>query len=341
MSWHWLVCGLLRARALAAALVQPRHVAAHREHARRAHHARRLRRGQRHADDLDAEVRQVGVGELGVGRAPRQLGGRARRARAAHVDVHVGRVARARDERVRVRAAARLHRGHLPGLGHVGDVEHAHAAEPLGAHRRAHPLRPAVHPPARLLDRHEEQVAAHAHVALAAGAGERRADHRVARVRHVPHLDAVVAALEDERAAEGQVGVDEAEVARVGRVDEPLGARAVGDERHPLRGLAGVCEAGAQADARVGRGGGAGLGAGGGGGEECRGGGEGGGAERHGRGGGESGRLTPRAAARAHRARCRARAAPAEGVAPAPEPLAPAATGGAPRTGTDRAPPPP
>ena len=62
-------------------------------------------------------------------------------------------------------------RGHLLGILQVGDVEDAHAAEPLHAHRRGHALRATVDAAARLLDRHEQQVAVDRHVALAAGAG--------------------------------------------------------------------------------------------------------------------------------------------------------------------------
>ena len=46
------------------------------------------------------------------------------------------------DQRVRVRSAAGLHGGDLLGFLDVGDVEDAHAAEPLGAHRRLTPCVP-------------------------------------------------------------------------------------------------------------------------------------------------------------------------------------------------------
>jgi hypothetical protein len=160
----------LRVRALAAALEQAGRVAAPvGEHARAAHHARLLRRGERDADDLDAEVRVVGAALGRVAVAAGELRGRARRARARHVHVQVGRVVGRGHERVRVRAAAGLYRGHLARARDVADVEDAHAAEARGARRFGHGLGAAVDAPARLLDRQEEQVAHDRHVALPAG----------------------------------------------------------------------------------------------------------------------------------------------------------------------------
>ena len=46
---------------------------------------------------------------------------------------------------------------------------------------RRHALRAAVEPAARLLDRHEQQVAVDRHVALAAGADDRREQLRLLR----------------------------------------------------------------------------------------------------------------------------------------------------------------
>jgi hypothetical protein len=61
------------------------------------------------------------------------------------------------------------------GRVEVADVEDAHAAEALGVHGTLRALHAAVDAAARLLHRHEEQVAVHRHVALPAGADERRA----------------------------------------------------------------------------------------------------------------------------------------------------------------------
>ncbi len=157
--------------------------AALREDTRRADDGRLLRGGQRHLDDLDAEVRGVGVVLRAAPRAAGQLRARPHRAGAGHVDVDVGGVARVGHQRVRVRAAAGLHRRYLARLVEVGDVEDAHAAEALGAHGVVHALPAAVHPPARLLHRHEQQVAVDGHVALPAGA---RVRSRAASARAGP-----------------------------------------------------------------------------------------------------------------------------------------------------------
>ena len=101
-------------------------------------------------------------------------------ARPVHVDVR--RVLRIDDERVRVRAAAGLHGRDLLRLPDVGDVEDAHAAEALRADGRLDALRAAVEAAARLLDRHEQQVAVDRHVTLAARADDRREQRRLLRV---------------------------------------------------------------------------------------------------------------------------------------------------------------
>ncbi len=111
---------------------------------------------------------------FGSGRAAGQLVTGTHLAGARAVDVEVLLVRRRVDQRVRVRAAAGLHRRHLLRLLEVGDVEDADAAEPLRARRARHAPRAAVEAAARLLDRHEEQVAVDRDVALAAGADDRR-----------------------------------------------------------------------------------------------------------------------------------------------------------------------
>ena len=140
----------------------------------------------------------------------------ARRARVVDVDV-VG-VVGVGHERVRVRTATGLHARQLHGVVDVADVEDAHAAEAIGVHRTGSALGAAVDPAARLLDRHEEQVAVHRHVTLAAGAHERRPQRRSRGIRDVVDLEAVEVADDGVVTGERQVGVHEAEVAG-GRVE--------------------------------------------------------------------------------------------------------------------------
>src|SRR5690606_6362696 len=74
-------------------------------------------------------------------------------------------------------------------------------------------------------------------------AGDRGDQLRAGRVRDVPDHRAVVVALDDIVAREGEVGIGDAEEAfrRAGR----------GDHSHTAGGDAGVEEAGGEADARV------------------------------------------------------------------------------------------
>ena len=177
MSWHRLV-------ALAVCVPGPRLPPWNRpatracrgvgEEPRPADDARRGRSSQRHLDHVDAVQRCVGVFLRILAGAARQLVARAHDAGARVVDVDVRGVLGVDDQRVRMRAAARLHRRNLPRLADVADVEDAHAAEPLLADRLGHAARAAVDAPARLLHRHEQQIAVNGQVALAAGADHRR-----------------------------------------------------------------------------------------------------------------------------------------------------------------------
>ena len=54
-----------------------------------------------------------------------------------------------------------------------------------------HALRPAVHPPARLLDRHEQQVVVDGEIALAARTRHRHVQLRLARILDVVEVEAV------------------------------------------------------------------------------------------------------------------------------------------------------
>src|SRR5204863_6904295 len=126
--------------------------------------------------------------------APGQLLGRSHRARAGSVDVQVRRIVRIGDERVRVRAAAGLDGGDLLRLVHIADIEDADATEALGADRRRDTLGPAVQPPARLLDRYEQQVAVHGDVALPARTHHRGEQFRPVRTLDVIRIEAVIVA---------------------------------------------------------------------------------------------------------------------------------------------------
>ncbi len=197
------------------------------------HDGRLLGGLQRHLDDVDAEERAVRVFLRIQARAAGEFLARADGAGARAVDVDVVRVVLRRHQRVRVGAAAGLHGGHLLGILEVGDVEDAHATEALDADRRRHALGAAVDAAARLLDRHEEQVAVDRDVALTAGAGNRRHQLRLARVLHVVGVEAVEVAHHDVDALEGEVGVGEVETAarpwrRGGRGRGPGGCRRSG-----------------------------------------------------------------------------------------------------------------
>ncbi len=242
----------LRALAVRAALPQtgdvPRRVG---EDARVAHDLRVLRMVERHLNHVDSEQRRVLVLFGRKRRAARELVRRAHTRRAGDVDVDVLRVLRVDDQRVGVRSAARLHRGDLFRMIDVRDVEDAHAAESLLAHRVQHAPAAAVDAAARLLDGEEEQVSIECRVALSARADERAAQPRVVRVRDVPDLKSVESALDDDVPLEGEVAVQEAEVAGVRRIVEALRLLAAAEQLHAARGLLGIPPAGAQADARI------------------------------------------------------------------------------------------
>src|SRR5262245_33380917 len=100
----------------------------------------------------------------------------------------------------------------------IADIENAYTAKPLGAAGVGHAVPSAVQSPASFLDRDEEEVVIDRWVPLAAGTDERRAKNRFLRVRDVPHLKAVVVALEDVVTLEGHVRVDELVLPRRRRV---------------------------------------------------------------------------------------------------------------------------
>src|SRR5512143_70197 len=107
-----------------------------------------------------------------------------------------------------MRAAAGLNVGDVPRMRDVRDVENAYAANPLLAHGVLHALTAAVDASRVSLGRHEQQVLVDRDVALRGGAIVADLESRLARIRDIPDLIAVVVALNDVRAREGEVRVD-------------------------------------------------------------------------------------------------------------------------------------
>ena len=203
-----------------------------------------LRCGERHADHLDPPLRQLLVEvrrrEVGPRRqrlAAGELSGEPHARGAVDVDVEVRVVVRALQDRVRVRAAARLHGGHLYRRASFEMSKMRTPWKPLPTGRA---LRPAVDPTARLLDRHEEQVPVDRHLALPARADDGGDDRRSVGIGDVVDLEAVEVADVGPISLQREVGVDEGKAARVRRIEEAGGlvlrARAArGRSRPPPR----------------------------------------------------------------------------------------------------------
>ena len=185
---------------------------------------RQLRVRQRHLDDVDPEQRGVRIRLRVPARASRQFFRLTNVSRPGDVDVDVVLVLRVDHERMRVRAAAALHGGDLLRIREVADIEDADAAEPVRAGRRRrtphacglgsvgaggrrgrrwrrhvtgrqrYSLRAAVDASIDRLGRHEEQMAVHRDVALAARAHQRVRSLILHRVVDVVEIDAVVVA---------------------------------------------------------------------------------------------------------------------------------------------------
>ncbi len=204
------------------------------EHGRAVDDARLGRLVDRDLDDVDAEQR----GALVAGRlvdAARHLLLVAHDGGPGVVDDDLAVLARAGDDRVRVRAAAGLDRADLHRPCQVADVEDAKPAEALGADVLVDALEPAIEPPSGLLDRHDQQVADDGDVALPA-----RADHRAEQLRHSAlgqpvDVEAVVAAGHHHVAGEGHVGVGETQQRRALVVLVLLFLRILGILRHRVR----------------------------------------------------------------------------------------------------------
>ena len=248
-----------------------------REQARLVDDARLRRVGDRHFDHVDAEERRVRIVLRILAGAADQLFTRADAAGAGRIEEDVALVLRVGDQRVRMRAAAGLHRRDLLRILQVGDVEDAHAAEALVADRRHHALQAAVDAAARLLDRHEQQVAPDRDVALSAGAHHRRDQLRLVGALDVVGVEAVVVADHDVAAAEREVRVRVAQLIGIRRrprrawrrlrllrraraerhvlVVEAFGLRQVRDQLHVPGGFRGfrAGPAGLQVRARIGR----------------------------------------------------------------------------------------
>ena len=138
-----------------------------REHRGAVHDARLRRILHWNLDDVDAEERRPVIARRLVD-AARQFVLFANRANARVVDDDL--LVVGGDHRMGVRAAAGLHGPHLHGPAEVADVEDADTLEPVAAHVFGNALEAAVEPSARLLHRHDEQVADDRDIALAARA---------------------------------------------------------------------------------------------------------------------------------------------------------------------------
>ena len=109
-----------------------------------------------------------------------------------------------------MRSPARLNGGDLPRLPHVADVEDPHRRGNRSALTGClDALRSAVDAAARLLDRHDQQVAVDGHVALAARADDRRDEPRLARVLDVIGVEPVEVTDEEVLPLEREIGVGE------------------------------------------------------------------------------------------------------------------------------------
>jgi hypothetical protein len=202
------------------------------------------------ADDLDAEERAVRIGHAARRVTTGHLVRRTHRREAGDVHVDGPRILRVGIDRVRVRAAAGLHGRDGARTCGIGDVVDADAQQPLLAHGVLHPLRAAVEATAAILGGEEEQVAIDRGITLLRPARRRAGERRRERIGDVPDLEAAEVPLVEVVPAERQVGVRVGEAARVVRVEQ-IRLVAVGNELHPLRGDAGVVQAGLEPNARI------------------------------------------------------------------------------------------
>src|SRR6267142_4297161 len=94
-------------------------------------HLRILRRRQRHFNYINAKQRCIRILVWCFTRAPGQLFVLTDKRGAGYIDVDIVLIIRIDDQRMRVRAAASLHRGHLLRILDVGNIENSHAAETI------------------------------------------------------------------------------------------------------------------------------------------------------------------------------------------------------------------
>src|SRR2546423_11785021 len=101
------------------------------EYARTGNYFSVLRRRHRHLDHIDAKQGGIWIRIRLPTRAPGQFFVLTDRRSTGHIDVDVVLVIRIEDQRVRVRAAASLHRGDLLRILDVTDIENSHTAEAI------------------------------------------------------------------------------------------------------------------------------------------------------------------------------------------------------------------
>ncbi len=189
----------------------------------------------------------MGAARILVGRrigAAVQLRVRTYRRRAGDVDVDVVLVLRIDEDRVGVRAAARLDVRDVARVLDVGDVEDADALDARIAHSLLHALVTAIDAPRVAFSGHEEEVLVDRHVALRCRAIVRQPQTRRRWIGDVPDLVAVVVALDGVVALEGEI--------RVGAAEELAGRRGGRHEAHVPRGLTRVHKAGLETDTWIG-----------------------------------------------------------------------------------------
>ena len=201
---------------------------------------------ERDLDDVELIERVGRIGRVVAVLAAGKFRFRTRGLLSRHVQVDDVLVRRARDQRVRVRAFARLHVLDQLGRLRIAHVEDAHAGHViLGI---LHAAVAAVVTVTGPFSREEEQVAVDGRIALRRNAADCRGHDRLGRVGDVPNGEAGEVGLVDVVAAEGEVRIDEREPARGVELRRLLHRR---DQAHVLFGHTRVVPAGLEGTARV------------------------------------------------------------------------------------------
>ena len=107
------------------------------EDARTRHHCRQFRMRQRHLDHDDRKQRRIRIFTRRAARAPSQFFLRTHARRTRNIDIHIVLILRVDNQRMRMRAAARLHIRHLLRIPQVTDVEDPHPLHPVRAREAA------------------------------------------------------------------------------------------------------------------------------------------------------------------------------------------------------------